>query len=319
MSASFPRHAVIDVGSSTLKFAIYDRSPEGFLLVRESDPTPTSLGRGLVPGGPLDPEARRASLEALARMKDEIDAAEARLSLIVATEAVRQTGEREDFVAAMQEVLDTDTPVRVITGEVEARWALRSAEIGLGLTAPLISVDPGGSSTDCAWLSADGQSRALSLRLGMNPLMAAAAPEGDAGRLTPADVEAIRKVLTNGLRPLAAWDDLAAATLVGTSGAALALGTVSRGLPAGSREERARGAHGHRVSRAEIETWIREEAPRTAAERRERHPSLTPLRSQIFVHGALLWEALLAQTGQNELIVNGWGMKLGGLAETLES
>ncbi|MEZ6197389.1 MAG: hypothetical protein R3F20_16940 [Planctomycetota bacterium] len=310
--------AVVDIGSSTIKYAIYARESGTWLLRREADEVATDLGRGLVPGGAFAPEARRNSLRGLAAMSSEIDAAGARVAIVVATEATRRAADGADFLAEVGRIFGPDAPVRLVDGDTEAYWGLRSAEVGLpGLPAPLLSIDPGGSSTDVATRERPGGPAGVrSFPFGMNHLMAIAPPEADEGRLDAARIEALRAFLDERAREIAEFTGPAGARpVVGTSGAILALGTVAAGCPEGSREARARAAHGRRVTRAEIEALIAETAPLTSAARRARHPSLTPVRSAIFVQGAIAWERLLDRLEADSAIVNGWGMKLGALVE----
>ncbi|MCB9833030.1 MAG: hypothetical protein H6807_11205 [Planctomycetes bacterium] len=314
-SAPNPLRAVIDVGSSAVKFAIYDLSARRPRLVQEGDPVTTTLGCGLLPGGPLEPEARRRTIACILDFRDRIAAAGAELDLIAGTAALRKTGERGEFVRELRRLLGPGPEIRVISAEEEARWARLSARTMLDLDAePRLLVDPGGSSNDFALLEGETFSTAT-LSFGMNDLLAIARVSEEEARVDDEARARLLDFLRDRYAELGEFlgSGPAPRELIGTSGAAIALGAVHRGVDRPDRQSRLLASHDHRLSIADIRTMAAELAPLQAAERRRRHPCLAPTRSQIFVHGALIYVALLEALGLEELRINGYGMKLGGL------
>lgn len=305
------RTGVIDVGSSAVKFGVYDIGPE-VTLIREGDPVATSLGRGLAPGGPLDPDARRKTREMVREFTAAIHALDARPALLIATEAVRRTNDREAFLAELREDTGGEAEVRCISFEEEARWAFESARVTLGpLGGETLVVDPGGSSNDYALGSDAGAAKLFSLPFGMNDFMDVVDPRARDGVVTAAD----RTALTEAGRARygALKDELEdlPARLVAGSGAAIALAAMKIGSTAADRETRSREGHGVSIGRKDLAAAVECLADLTSSERQAAHSCLSASRAPIVVHGALMYDAMLAVLGLDELTVNGFGIKLG--------
>src|SRR5258705_9433577 len=89
---------------------------------------------------------------------------------IVATSAVREAGNRAEFVARLE--AESGESVEVVSGEDEARLTLQGVTSGLpGLGDSFVLFDIGGGSTEFV-LARDGETAAaVSLRLGVVPLV----------------------------------------------------------------------------------------------------------------------------------------------------
>ncbi|MEE9391038.1 MAG: hypothetical protein V3W41_00875 [Planctomycetota bacterium] len=317
------RRAVIDVGSSTAKFAIYDWSLGKAQVYLESDDVATGLGKGLKVGGKLPAEGKRATLAAISDFVARIESAGASLDLLAATEAVRRAADGEVFLDELRARLGEATDVRCIDAETEAKWALRSAQESLELPErPLLSIDTGGSSHDFAMLDSNpgrgGADDWVSLPFGMIQLMEIAPPQAAAGRLGAQQVDDLSTFLRREFHKLRVCMKRGRGLpqrIVGTSGAILSLATVDAELGPSSKQERARLVHGRIIQRLTIDSMIAVAAEMSAAERRLMMPSLTELRAPIFVHGALIYRELLEVMELDEVTVNARGMKLGGLHE----
>ena len=314
------RVAIIDVGSSALKYGIYRLEGERVRLWREADSVATGLGRGLSPGAPLPAPARRATLEQLRIFAGELADLDCRIAMVIATEAVRQAGDQADFLAEVSTIFPPPTEVRCISADQEARWAFESARESFGpFDEPVLVVDPGGSSHDFAHGLGPEPAGFISLPFGMNRLMEIAPPEPAAGRVSEAGITALREELSARYRQLRRDLDAVGRPrrLIATSGAVIALAGVQLTLTASDRDTRSRKTHACRLRRADIRRMIADLAPLTAAERRSRHPCLGETRSLIFIHGALIYDELLESLGLDDLTVNGFGMKMGAIADWL--
>ncbi|MFT7619713.1 MAG: exopolyphosphatase/guanosine-5'-triphosphate,3'-diphosphate pyrophosphatase [Planctomycetota bacterium] len=309
------RRAVIDIGSSAIKFGVYDFSGDKPQLITEGDPVATSLGKGLQQGGTLNPKARQASMDALRRFAAEIESLGADLTLVCATEAVRRAADQQEFLAQVREILGSQPDIRCIQAETEVEWGLLSARSSLTLdeSRTRLFIDPGGSSNDFA-LTGNFEDEWTSLPFGMNDLLAQVPVSEEKSSLSPDDLAKLRAFLNQ------RYDDLLdflgtrkPDEIVGTSGAALSLGAVKAKVARDSRVDRILGAHGILVGLAEIKEMVSTMAPLNAKERRQAHACLSPTRSLIFVHGCLIYEVLLARLGRDSFQINGLGMKLGGL------
>lgn len=319
MNSRTTRLAAVDIGSSAIKYAIYDVGigvrPKLFF---EADPITTALGRGLSPGKPLPAKARRETLDVLADFSRRIAEAGAVVGTAVATQAVRIAGDRDDFVAEAGRILGSR--VRVITNEDEARMSFLSAWASLGpFQGPIVNLDPGGSSNDFAYGDGAIPSANVSLEFGMNHLVEIADPDGTSGRVSPGDIDRLMRFLAENYKTVS--DRLAhlprPTAFVATSGAVIAVANVADEFKEKPRHLRSAAAHGKRIDRFTLDRIIREAAPMTTDERLRRWSCLSTSRAPIFVHGCLVYRALLDVFSLDAVIVNGMGLKFGALLEAV--
>ncbi len=140
------RVAVVDLGTNTTRLLIADvRDREVAEVDRRSEVT--GLGKGVDANGRLDDEAIERVVETLGGYREAIDAAEVENMLTVATSAVRDAANGDDFRANLHERFGLDA--ETITGEDEARLTF------LGATSrhapgpgPVMVIDVGGGSTE---------------------------------------------------------------------------------------------------------------------------------------------------------------------------
>ena len=140
------RVAVVDLGTNTTRLLIADvRDQEVAEVDRRSEVT--GLGKGVDANGRLDDEAIERVVDTLGGYREAIDAAEVENVLTVATSAVRDAANGDDFRATLHERFGLDA--ETITGEDEARLtflgATRRHAPGAG---PVMVIDVGGGSTE---------------------------------------------------------------------------------------------------------------------------------------------------------------------------
>ncbi|MEO7361270.1 MAG: Ppx/GppA family phosphatase, partial [Gemmatimonadaceae bacterium] len=128
------RIAAIDIGSNSVRQIIADVSATGQIRVVDEMKTMPRLGEGLERTGALGQTAVDAALAAVARMVTLAKQMGAARIEIVATSAVRDASNGEEFSTRVQN--DTGIAVRVLSGEQEALLSFRSAlahfELGAG-------------------------------------------------------------------------------------------------------------------------------------------------------------------------------------------
>jgi exopolyphosphatase/guanosine-5'-triphosphate,3'-diphosphate pyrophosphatase len=140
------RVAVVDLSSNTTRLLLADvRDQRVAELDRRTEIT--ALGQGVDASGRLDDEAIERVVEALAGYREAIDAAGVERTVAVATSAVRDAANGEDFRATLHERFGLD--VQTITGEEEARLTFLGATIRRAPGADSVMViDIGGGSTE---------------------------------------------------------------------------------------------------------------------------------------------------------------------------
>lgn len=310
------RIAAIDIGSNSIRQIVADVSADGKIRVVDEMKAMPRLGAGVDERGALAEESIRAALSALTRMATlarqmNVDRIEA-----VATSAVRDAANGGAFLERVR--AETGLRVRVLTGQVEARLAFRSAlahfELGTGRT---VVMDIGGGSLELA-LAADG----LVDRLASFPFGAIRtteqflAPAQRAGRERVERLERAVRELRRAVR-WAVRDDLPVkewrgARVIGSGGTFTNLAAVVNAR-AGLQTPRAR--HGTVVPRADAEHVLAMLASMTPAERAA-VPGLNPQRADIIVAGLAAAAEVLAVFEARELRVSGYGIREGLLLES---
>ena len=140
------RVAVVDLGSNTTRLLIADvRDRAVTELDRRTEIT--GLGSGVDQSGRLSDDAVARVEEALAAYREAIDAAEVDRTVALATSAVRDASNGEDFRARLRKRFSFD--VSAISGEEEARKTFLGATSRRAVDAgPVTVIDVGGGSTE---------------------------------------------------------------------------------------------------------------------------------------------------------------------------
>jgi exopolyphosphatase / guanosine-5'-triphosphate,3'-diphosphate pyrophosphatase len=307
------RHAVIDVGTNSVKLLVGEVRPEGVHPVWE-DSEQTRLGRGLYESGCLQPDAVARTVQAVGRMASVAREHGAECVRVFATSAAREAPNADDLRSAVQG--EVGLVLEVVSGEREAWWGYLGVasdpQLGGGR---LVVVDAGGGSTEVV-VGAEG--RVLlreSLPLGCVRLLERH-PVGD-----PPSAEdwegcgaAIRDGLAGGVgRRLDEW--LSETTdrgyrLVGASGTATILAKLKRGVTGWDRE----ALEGVRWSRSELAGFRERLWGMTLAERRGLK-GMPPERADVMLVGVAIYEVLMARLGMAELRISLRNLRYGALLE----
>lgn len=160
------RVAALDCGTHSLRLLIADVEPDGSLRDVVRTMRIVRLGQGVDANGALAAEAIARAVAATAEYKAIIDANGAERVRMVATSAVRDAANRQDFVAAIEDVLGVAPDV--IPGDEEARLSFSGVvrSLGLGVDAPVVVCDIGGGSTELVLGDASGVFAARSVDVG---------------------------------------------------------------------------------------------------------------------------------------------------------
>src|SRR5688572_18090714 len=92
------RVAAIDVGSNSIRQIIADVSPDGAIRVIDEMKAAPRLAAGLGESGALDPEVMDRAIEAITRMHALAKSQDASRIEAIATSAVREAANGEDFI-----------------------------------------------------------------------------------------------------------------------------------------------------------------------------------------------------------------------------
>ena len=304
--ASARRIAAIDIGSNSIRQVVADVSPTGAIRVVDEMRAQPRLGAGLDASGAIAPEAMRRALEALGRMAQLARQLGARRVETVATSAVRDASNGQEFAARVKR--ETGLRLRLLSGEEEARLSFQSAmahfDLGAGRAAVM---DIGGGSLELT-LSADGLiERLLSYPYGAIRLTDQLLADG-AGRR---GVRRLRRLVADSLRAELPGRNWRGAQLIGSGGTFTSLAGIylaRHGL------QRAQTVHGTRVPRQELEHILDALQEMTPAER-VAVPGLSPARADIIVAGLAVAAEVVAQLHARDVTVSAHGIREGLLLE----
>ena len=154
--------AVVDIGSNSVRLVVYSgrqRAPSPIF----NEKVMAGLGAGLRNDGDMSDESERKALTALCRYKLLLRYMGVKEAQVVATAAVRDADNAEDFVNAVKKI---GLPCDVISAEDEARYS------GLGVLSAFpgaegIVGDLGGGSLELVEVNRDKVGRNISLPLGV--------------------------------------------------------------------------------------------------------------------------------------------------------
>ncbi|MFH1058319.1 MAG: Ppx/GppA family phosphatase [Pseudomonadota bacterium] len=299
-----PRAAALDLGSNTLRLLVAEVDHGAWRALTRGLATPR-LGRGLKPGGSLDPEAKALAARHAAEFVSQARDLGAQRVALAATQACRKAADGAAFVARLAADLGLDR-ARVISGPDEAR--LSRLGVLSRLTGPIagaLLADVGGGSTELIDLG-DGNAPALSLELGAVSLAEAHLHTDPpaAGELAALEA-AVAKALAglNGRRT---------ARLVASAGTAATLASLV--LELASYEPEA--INNLRVGREQLHGQLRRLAA-LPLDARRRTPGLEPERADIIPAGLAILAGLLAVLQLDALTVMDAGLLEGILLDDL--
>jgi exopolyphosphatase/guanosine-5'-triphosphate,3'-diphosphate pyrophosphatase len=145
-----PQYAALDLGTNNCRLLIARPAGRGFRVV-DAFSRIVRLGEGLAAAGVLSEEAMARSLEALKICADKIAIRSVAAGRYIATEACRQAGNCDIFLARVREEVGLD--IEIISSTEEARLVVGGCAPLLNPRIPYALVfDIGGGSTEIVWL-----------------------------------------------------------------------------------------------------------------------------------------------------------------------
>jgi exopolyphosphatase/guanosine-5'-triphosphate,3'-diphosphate pyrophosphatase len=301
----------IDVGTNSIHLIVVELDPRfgtarTVLKAREM----VRLGGGeALARGHLSKKAVQRGVAAIAKFADAARAAGAADVRAVATSAVREAGNREEFLAAVRAT--SGVSIEVLGETEEARLIHLGVSRGYPIGDRVACIfDIGGGSTEFIVADADRPYFLHSVRLGSLRLFDEYLRDGESALRYRALEANVKQVLERFMPQLKEYRfDL----LIGTSGTVMglaALDAAGSGVP----EQR---AHGYvlRLERLrELQATMRGLTP---AERRKM-PGMNPRRADIIVAGISIVVAILEALDRDELIVCERALREGVVVDYIE-
>lgn len=275
------RYAACDVGTNSCRLLVAEVLSEGRLEILHKEVITTRIGEGLEKSGWLKPEAINRTLNCLALFVEVMRRYQVSERMMVATSAVREATNREDFLVLAEE--RTGIHIEVLSGEREGQLSYLGAKAGLGLKANPVLVDVGGGSTEITHQRRGIKSVSI-------PVGAVRAWEADW------DETEVKARLAAEM-PANLGSKSSPLVLVG--GTATSLVAIKKGLIVYNPAQ----VQGEKMTLAEINAYHDQLDLLTLDERRVL-PGLQPERADIIVKGILIIKCLMEFMGREEAWVS---------------
>lgn len=307
------RHAVIDIGTNSIKLLVGDVANDMVHPVEERSEQ-TRLGAGFYDTHLLQPGPIRRTAEAVARFVAQARDAGARSIRAVATSAARDARNADELLGAVRRA--AGLRVEVISGEQEAEWVYRGVTSGPELHGiPLLILDVGGGSTEFILGDHGHHSFRRSFPLGSVRLLEVLKP-GDPP--TFHELTACRDWLAAflqervepELRKHLSTPPDSPLTLVGTGGTTTILARMMNGLTSFDREK----IDGTRLSRQRVLGYLLDLWAKPLSVRRTM-VGLPPNRADVIIMGVAIYEAVMRQFNLTDLHVSTRGLRFGAILD----
>jgi exopolyphosphatase / guanosine-5'-triphosphate,3'-diphosphate pyrophosphatase len=301
------RFAGIDIGTLTCRLLIADLIPGQPLKELRSERRILRLGEGVDQARRLNSDAIDRVIHCLQEWRNVINDYQVEESSVVATSAVRDARNRQEFLDRVTR--EAGFEVEVISGEEEARRTLLGIRTGLpaGVT-DILALDIGGGSTELI-LDRPGQKSTIrSIDIGVVRLcervLCHDPPSSD-------EVKQAREWVARETKAAVVdMGDYRQTTFVGTAGTVTSLAAMAQKLPT---YEPAR-IHNYVLRLEDIRELEQTLLGRTRAAR-VGLPGLEKNREEVIAAGAIIFRTIMETLGQQECLVSDLGLREGVLID----
>jgi exopolyphosphatase/guanosine-5'-triphosphate,3'-diphosphate pyrophosphatase len=301
------RFAGVDIGTLTCRLLIADRQPDGKLIEVRSERQILRLGEGVDQTKRLSIAAMDRVLQCLSGWRALIDASHVDATAAVATSAVRDAANREEFLDRVKR--EAGFEVELISGEEEARRTMLGIRSGLphGVT-DVLALDIGGGSTEFI-LDRPGEKPVVrSIDIGVVRLCERLLHHDP---LTDEEIRQAREWVAKETKTaVAEMGNYQTATFVGTAGTITSLAAMAQKLP--SYEPA-------RIHNYQLQLTTIHELEQTLLSRKKTDrvglPGLEKGREEVIVAGAIIIRTVMETLGMSEVLVSDLGLREGVLID----
>lgn len=158
------RLAIVDIGTNTIKFSVFEVPEDGSPSLLASDTETVRLGADIDRTGRIGFDRQQRAISALQRFEMAAASLAADTLIGVATEALRAASNGPDVLSGLHE--STGWQLRVIDGLEEARLTFRGLESALERFRACVVADVGGGSTELLHVSEGALLESVSVPIG---------------------------------------------------------------------------------------------------------------------------------------------------------
>jgi len=155
--------AVLDIGSNSVRLVVYERHARA-LTPLYNEKSACALGRGIAQSKRLADANMEKALEAMKRFALVARMMRVGKVYILATSAVRDAANRDEFVSSVEAIMDA--PVRVLSGQEEAHYAALGVVAGIPGFSGIVG-DLGGGSLELSDIADGHDTNGESFELGV--------------------------------------------------------------------------------------------------------------------------------------------------------
>jgi len=299
------RVAAIDIGTLTCRLLIGDVEGSGPVKPVFSGRKILRLGEGVDQTKRLKPEAMTRVIEAITEWQSVIEQHYVQASTAVATSAVREAYNREEFLQRVKQ--EGGVEVEVIDGQEEARRTLLGLRSGLPPSVGnLLGLDIGGGSTEFI-VSREGQEvQTISMDMGVVRLSERVLKSDPPSASEIQEAEKLIHSLTR--QALSTLGETSGLTFVGTAGTITSLAAIAQRLTVYDPDR----VHNYTLTLETIKTIEQTILPRKQFERTG-IPGLEPGREEVIAAGVLILRCIMEGLGQDQCLVSEYGLREGAL------
>ncbi|MHB8172483.1 MAG: Ppx/GppA phosphatase family protein [Thermincolia bacterium] len=272
----------IDIGTNSTRLLIAEVKGKKIIPVF-ADLSTTRMGEGLIQTGQLSGPAKERTCGVLREYKAKMEELKVAPFRVVATSAVRDAGNRDEFLE--QILRETDIRVEVISGEEEAALSYTGVAGAVAVKDRYAVVDIGGGSTEFIWATSTGAMEAYSLQAGAVRMTESGAGIEEIGVLLQ---PVLTKIKREGITQL-----------VGVGGTITTVAAIIQSLSVYDADK----VQGFDINRGAAEAVLVKLQALTLEQRRE-VPGLQPQRADIICAGIAILAQILRGVDIHQIIAS---------------
>ena len=301
------RIAVIDLGTNICNLLIAEYNGSGHKILYQGKET-VQMGRGGIHKNLITTDGAQRAVQAILKHQQKIAHFDANTVIAIATSAVRDAGNRDEFCCTI--LSETGVPLQVISGEREAELIFKGTLLAFGdQPGHSLILDIGGGSNEFI-LCDEGEIRwKESFPLGVARIIELF-PLSDP--VTNAEIAAIRNYFEKNMGPLwAAVRGQKPDQLIGCSGA---FDTIADLLDGTEPDTKLRTQQEIPLNGFQ---QIYEQLIRSTTAERLQMKGLEPLRMKMIISAVILIDLVLKKTGLPKIVQTGYALREGVLYELI--
>ena len=296
----------IDIGSNTVRLLIMETNDAGDLKEITSERVICRLGEGINTEKRLLPHRMELTLDVLRRFRDQCQKYGDIPIQVVATSAVREASNREEFVRLAKEKADLD--VQVIPWEEEARLTAEGVFWKLPSSGKILIFDIGGGSTEYIFSQDKQVLTSAGTSLGVVRLTEQFITQHP---INAKEYENLQNHIQEQLdRVLFRLGSPSPEKLIGTAGTVTTLAAMDRNVFPYDPEK----IHGHVLPLENIQRLL-EDLKSKSLEQRLKIPSLEPGREDLIIAGTALVLETMRTFKCSQLTVSEYSLREGVLLQ----